>query len=73
MSFPRMPTPSPPPWEHQGLGSCILGWLDDAKIRDICQLPDSVRLVIALGYPGEKDAPRVKKRKSLEELATYMD
>lgn len=57
----------------QGIGSCILGWLDDGKIRNICNLPDAVRLVIALGYPGEKDAPRVKKRKSLEELVTYMD
>ncbi len=57
----------------QGLGSCILGWLDDTKIRNICNLPDAVRLVIALGYPGEKDAPRIKKRKSLEELVTYMD
>ena len=57
----------------QGLGSCILGWLDDTKIRNICNLPDAVRLVIALGYPGEKDAPRIKKRKTLEELVTYMD
>ena len=57
----------------QGLSSCILGWLDDTKIRNICNLPDAVRLVIALGYPGEKDAPRIKKRKTLEELVTYMD
>lgn len=57
----------------QGLGSCIMGWLDDSKIRNICQLENPVRLVIALGYPGEKDTPRAKKRKSLEELVTYMD
>lgn len=30
----------------QGLGSCILGWLDDAKIRTICGLKHPVRLVI---------------------------
>lgn len=57
----------------QGLGSCIMGWLDDSKIRNICQLENPVRLVIALGYPGEKDAPRTKKRKSLETLVSYME
>ena len=31
----------------EGLGSCILGWLDDAKIREICSLGGTVRLVIA--------------------------
>ena len=23
----------------QGLGSCILGWFDDAKLRELCHLP----------------------------------
>ena len=56
----------------QGLGSCILGWLDDEKIRDICHLSSPVRLVIALGYPKEGDTLRSKKRKALEELVTYL-
>ena len=34
----------------QGLSTCILGWLDDAKIRTICDLEHPVRLVITLGY-----------------------
>ena len=55
----------------QGLGSCILGWLDDAKIRNICSLDAPVRLVITLGYSKE-DALRKKKRKDLEELVTYL-
>ena len=38
----------------QDLGSCILGWFDDEKIRKICGLTQPVRLVITLGYPGEK-------------------
>ena len=50
----------------QGLGSCILGWFDDEKIRAICDLDAPVRLVITLGYPA--DAPRTKKRKTLAEL-----
>ncbi len=50
-----------------GVGSCILGWFNNAKIREICGLSGDVRLVITLGYP--KDEPlRDKKRKSNEEL-----
>ena len=56
-----------------GLGSCILGWLDDEQLRSVCGLSAPVRLVITLGYPGEKDQPREKKRKSLSELAVFLD
>lgn len=52
----------------QGLGTCILGWFDDEKIRTICGLSGAVRLVICLGYPA--DAPRSKKRKELSELVS---
>ena len=52
----------------QGLGTCILGWLDDEKIRAVCGLSRPVRLVITLGYP--KDTLRPKKRKELSELVT---
>ncbi len=51
----------------QGLGSCILGWLDDQKIRNICGLEHPVRLVITLGY-AKDDTVRAKKRKDLSEL-----
>ncbi len=56
----------------QGLGSCILGWFDDKKIRELCNLSGTVRLVITLGYPKVGDPLRKKKRKSLDELATYL-
>ncbi len=52
----------------QGLGSCILGWLDDDKIRKACSLDGAVRLVITLGYPKD-DKLRQKKRKGTQELA----
>lgn len=55
----------------QGLGTCILGWLDDEKIRKICSLDAPVRLVITLGYPKD-DYLRNKKRKDLDELVTYL-
>lgn len=51
----------------QGLGSCILGWLDDQKIRSICGLEYPVRLVITLGY-AKDETLRTKKRKDLSEL-----
>lgn len=57
----------------QGLGTCILGWFDDEKVRGICNLKHPVRLVITLGYPGEKDKPREKKRKALDELVSYAE
>ena len=53
----------------QGLGTCILGWLDDGKIRELCGLTHTVRLVITLGYPA--DTPREKKRKDMDTLVSY--
>lgn len=55
----------------QGLSTCILGWLDDEKIRKICGLNYPVRLVITLGYAKEGDPLRIKKRKILSELVSY--
>lgn len=54
----------------QGLGSCILGWLDDDKLRKICGLEFPARLVITLGYPREDDKLRSKKRKEISDLIT---
>ena len=56
----------------QGLGTCILGWFDDDKIRSLCGIKYPVRLVITLGYPGDEPL-REKKRKDLQTLVTYMD
>ena len=54
----------------QGLSTCILGWLDDTKIRSICDLAYPVQLVITLGYAKEDDKLRPKKRKDLSELVS---
>ena len=53
----------------QGLSTCILGWLDDEKIRKICNLDQPVRLVITVGY-AKDETVRPKKRKELSELVT---
>ncbi|MBP3327688.1 MAG: nitroreductase family protein [Clostridia bacterium] len=55
----------------QGLGTCILGWLDESEVRKICGLKHTVRLVISVGYAKEDDPLRNKKRKPIEELASY--
>ena len=57
----------------QGLGSCILGWLDDKKIREICHLDKPVRLVITLGYAADDDKLRAKKRKDITELVSEVE
>ena len=54
----------------QGLSTCILGWLDDEKLRKICDLKYPVRLVITLGYAKEDDKLRTKKRKEISELVS---
>ena len=56
----------------QGLATCILGWLDDAKIRESCSITGTVRLVITLGYAKYGDKLREKKRKDICELVTFM-
>ena len=56
----------------QGLGTCILGWLDDEKIRALCGLDMPVRLLVTVGYPKEGDPLRKKMRKELAELSREM-
>ena len=56
----------------QGLGTCILGWLNDEVIREICGIDKPVRLVITLGYPKEDDKLRAKKRKDMNELVKFV-
>ena len=57
----------------QGLSTCILGWLDDSKIRKLCDLEYPVRLVICLGYAKEDDKLRTKKRKDMDALVSFKD
>mgnify|MGYP003293072662 CR=1 FL=1 len=54
----------------QGLATCILGWLDDGKIREICGLDQPIRLVITLGYAAAGDKLREKKRRDIAELVS---
>ena len=57
----------------QGLSTCILGWIDDRKLREITGIDAPARLVITLGYAAEGDPLRPKKRKDLETLISVTD
>ena len=56
----------------QGLGTCILGWLNDSDIREICDIEGTVRLVITLGYAMD-DKLREKKRKNMDKLVKTVE
>jgi len=51
-----------------GLGTCMLGWFDEAKVRKLLQIPKHKRigLLISLGYAAPNDPVRKKIRKSKE-------
>lgn len=53
-----------------GLGTCILGWFDEKKIKKLIGVNKRrIPLLITLGYP---DAPtRKKARKSLEVISSW--
>lgn len=55
----------------EGLGTCIIGWVDDKRIRQSFGIPASrkVELVIAVGYTDNR--LREKSRKPPEDIITY--
>jgi nitroreductase len=57
----------------QGLSTCILGWLDDEKVRNLCGLDTPARLVITLGYAKEDDVLRSKKRKEISDFVSFKE
>ena len=56
----------------QGLSTCILGWLNDEKIRALVGTSTPTRLVITLGYAKEDEKLRTKKRKELGEIVRFL-
>ena len=54
-----------------GLGTCIMGWFDEKRVRKALGVPRGrrVQLLLTLGYP---DSPtRAKVRKPLEEISSW--
>jgi len=57
--------------EAEGLGTCMIGWFDEKKVKKLLNIPNSKRvpLIITLGYPaGEK---RKKRRKDIDQIVEY--
>ncbi len=55
-----------------GLGSCMIGWFDEKKVRELLHIPQKRRipLLITLGYPA-KEKQRKKIRKKQDKLYTF--
>lgn len=55
----------------EGLGTCILGWFDEKKVKKLLNIPSNRRvlLIITLGYPAKPT--REKIRKGFEEIVRY--
>ncbi len=55
----------------EGLGSCILGWLNEEKVRKILSVPNKKRvaMVVLVGYTAQP--PRKKVRKPIHQLVSY--
>lgn len=49
--------------EDEGIGSCILGWFDEKKIKELTGIPQKKRLmlIVALGYAAKPKRKKVRK------------
>lgn len=56
-----------------GLGTCIIGWFDEKKIKTLLKIPEKkkIGLVITLGYPPDDYKLRKKIRKPLDEICGF--
>jgi nitroreductase len=56
----------------EGLGSCILGWFNEKKVKELLRIPKNKRaeLIITLGYPSSQNL-RPKVRKKIDDICCY--
>jgi nitroreductase len=56
----------------EGLGTCMMGWFDEKKIKKLLHIPRMKRLelIITLGYPAS-DEVRMKKRKETGDILSF--
>jgi nitroreductase len=57
---------------EEGLGTCILGWFSEKKVKKLLGIPLNKRaeLIITVGYPAT-ELIREKRRKPMVEIAVY--
>jgi len=56
----------------EGLGTCMLGWFKEDKVRALLNIPESKRigLIITVGYPSDESV-RPKIRKEIVDLVRW--
>lgn len=54
---------------EQGLSSCIMGWLNEKKLKELLSIPKAkrIRLVIGIGYAANDQL------RSIDEIARFID
>lgn len=57
--------------EDEGLGSCILGWFNEEKIRNLLNIPSGKRVVLDIIIGYSKQPKRTKKRKETDKIISY--
>ncbi len=57
--------------QEEGLGTCIVGWFDEEKVKGLLNIPSSKRvwLDIVMGYSTQP--LRKKSRKPIEKIVSY--
>ena len=57
--------------EDEGVGSCILGWFDEKKIKELVGIPQKKRLmlIVSLGYAVKPK--RRKIRKEFDDIVSF--
>ena len=58
---------------EEGLGSCMLGWYNEKKIKNLLNIPEkkSLALLISLGYFADDYKQREKIRKPMDEVCYF--
>jgi len=56
-----------------GIGTCILGWFYEKKIKKLLNIPKnrSIDIVLAVGYPEEGYPTRSKARKDIDKIRNF--
>jgi len=56
---------------NEGLGTCLLGWFDETKVKSLLDIPRNKRplLIITVGYSNQPN--RLKKRKPMNEIIRF--
>ncbi|MDD2798090.1 MAG: nitroreductase family protein [Bacteroidales bacterium] len=57
--------------QAEGVGSCIIGWVDEAKLQKLLDIPSNkrIRLDVILGYSTQQT--REKKRKESDSVISF--